>query len=87
VPSLEEHAKRSNALYGDSAEVIHAYIDSAYEVYGGAHRTIRHDTEATPSEVEEIFGEKHKKAKDIATSINFICRVDIRMNHLSRITI
>jgi hypothetical protein len=67
VPSLEEHAKRSNALYGDSAEVIHAYIDSAYEVYGGAHRTIRHDTEATPSEVEEIFGEKHKKAKDIAT--------------------
>lgn len=66
MPSLEEHAKRSKALYGDSAEEVHEYIDSAYEVYGGAHRKIRHDTQITPEEIEKIFGEKHKDAKDIA---------------------
>lgn len=71
MPSLEEHARRSNALYGDSAEEIHEYIDSAYVVYGGAHRKIRHDTQVTPREVEEIFGEKHKNAKDI--SIDHVC--------------
>jgi len=66
LPSLEEHAKRSRVLYGDSAEEIHEYIDSAYEVYGGRHRKIRHDTQITPTEVERIFGKKHEYAKDIA---------------------
>lgn len=66
VPNLEEHSKRSQTLYGDPANEIHEYIDSGYEVYGGKHRKIRHDTQITPTEVEEIFREKHKNAKDIA---------------------
>jgi len=65
MPGLREHAERSKTLYGDSANEIHEYIDSAYEVYRGSHRKIRHDLEITPTEVEEIFGEKHKHAKDI----------------------
>jgi hypothetical protein len=66
MPGLREHAERSKALYGDSADEVHEYIDSAYEVYRGKHRKIRHDLTVTTAEAEEIFGEKHKNAKDIA---------------------
>jgi len=66
LPSLEEHARRSEVLYGDPAMEIHKYIDSAYEIYGGSHRKIRHDVEKTPAEVQEIFGKRHKSAHDIA---------------------